>query len=167
MAISATADVPPTVLKNMPYEFDAVIEASGSGGAYVTIPADAPEVFNRRGQVRVLAAFDGVPYRGSVTTMGGIRLLIILKDIREQIGKQPGDTVRVGLAEDTAPRVVEVPDDFAAALGGAPAARAAFDDFSYTHRKEYVQWIEDAKKPETRARRIAKALEMLARGEKR
>jgi uncharacterized protein YdeI (YjbR/CyaY-like superfamily) len=65
---------------------------------------------------------------------------------------------------DTAPRTVEVPPDLKKALGANKAAHAAWDKYSYTHRKEFAQWVTEAKKPETRARRLEKAMEMLAAG---
>ena len=72
-----------------------------------------------------------------------------------------GDEVEVELTLDTAPREVEVPADLAEALAADPAARNVFDGLPFTHRKEYVRWIEEAKKPETRVNRVAKTLEKL------
>jgi uncharacterized protein YdeI (YjbR/CyaY-like superfamily) len=85
----------------------------------------------------------------------------MLKSIRGQLGKGDGDAVTVTVERDTAERTVEVPADFAAALEEA-GLRTAFDALTFSHRREHVNAINDAKKPETRARRIAKALEMLA-----
>ncbi len=75
-----------------------------------------------------------------------------------------GDTVTVILEVDTAPRVVKVPPDFKNALATNKAARERWEISSYTHRKEFADWITGAKQPETRARRLAKAVEMLAAG---
>lgn len=147
------------------HAFDAVIEAAG-GGAFVTIPFDVEQAFGKK-RVPVQATFDGEPYRGLVARMGGeCHLLIVRKDIRERIGKQPGDTVHVTLAEDTEPRVVEVPPDLRTALDADAEAAATFDRLSYTHRREYVEWIEDAKREETRRNRVAKAVGMLREGKK-
>jgi len=115
----------------------------------------------------VVATFDGIPYRGTAVRMGGPQhILVVLKAIREQLGKGPGDTVKVTLEEDTAPREVEVPADFRQALGAHPASAAFFDGLAYSHRREYVRWIEDAKREETRRSRIEKAIGMLADGKK-
>ncbi len=84
----------------------------------------------------------------------------VLKSIRSELGKGDGDAVTVTVERDSGERVVDVPEDLAAALAGA-GLREAFDGMSYSHRREHVNAINDAKKPETRARRIAKALEML------
>ena len=78
-----------------------------------------------------------------------------------EAGVTQGDTVRVELVRDDEPRTVEPPADLAAALVAAPEVEAAFAVLSFTHRREYVRWIEEATRPETRARRIAKAVELL------
>jgi hypothetical protein len=145
--------------------FDAEIYASG-GGAFVTVPFDVEAAFGGK-RVKVKATFDGEPYRGLVTRMGGEHhILIVVKEIRQKIGKQPGDTVHVTVEEDTEPRVVEIPDDLRAGLDGDAAAAAVFDGLSYTHRKEYVDWITGAKREETRRNRIEKAVGMLREGRK-
>ena len=112
------------------------------------------------GRIPVRATFDGVAYRGSIASMGGCMALGILKSIRSELGKGAGDPVTVTLVRDAAERTVEVPADLAAALQEA-GLRKAFDALSYSHRREHVNAINDAKKPETRVRRISKALEML------
>lgn len=136
-----------------------MIEEAGRGGAVVEVPFDAKDIFGS-GRPKVVATFDGVSYRGSIASMGGRYLLGIRKDIREAIAKGPGDTVRVTVAADTAPRTVAVPADVAAALADA-GRRGSFDALSYTHRREHIEAIEEAKRPETRARRIARLLEAL------
>lgn len=150
----------------MPHTFTAVIEAADQGGAFVTVPFDVEAAFgSKRPPIR--ATFDGVPYRGTLVRMGGPdHILIIRKAIRAQIGKQPGDAVEVTVALDDQPRTVTVPEDLAAALAPHADARAFFDSLSYTHQKEYVQWIEEAKRDETRQRRIENAVTMLQDGKK-
>lgn len=140
--------------------FTATIQASGRGGAYVVVPFDVEAAFGQK-RVKVQATFDGVPYRGSLVRMGSPEhILIVRKDVRERIGKDVGDAVAVTVAKDTAPRTVDVPDDLAAALREA-GLDEGFAALAYTHRKEYVQWIEEAKRPATRARRIAQTVERL------
>lgn len=149
------------------HAFTAPIERVESGGAYVTVPFDVEAAFGKK-RVPVRATIDGVEYRGSLVRMGGpCHVFGVTKAIREQLGKQPGDLVEVVLQEDTEPREVEVPADFAAALAAQPAAEAHFNALAYTHKREYVEWIADAKRPETRERRIAKAVELLGEGKKR
>jgi len=149
------------------YTFSANIESGGGGGAYVTVPFDVERVFGKK-RVPVNATIDGAPYRGSLVRMGGeCHVLGVLKEIRERIGKQVGDVVEVAVEEDTAPRVVDVPGDLAAALRQEPVAAREFEAFSFSHQREYVDWIAAAKKPTTRERRIRQAIEMLSRGERR
>lgn len=146
--------------------FSAPLEQADSGGAYVTVPFDVEAVFGKK-RVPVSATIDGVPYRGSLVRMGGsCHVLGVLKDIRTRIGKQIGDVVEVVVEEDTEPREVAVPVDFAEALHAAPDAARVFEALAYTHKREYVRWIEEAKQAETRSRRIATAIEKLTRGEK-
>jgi len=137
----------------------------GKGGALVVIPFDVREVYGTGGQVKVKATFDGESYRGSLAPMGGGRhVLGVRKAIRAAIGKDVGDRVEVVIERDTEPRSVETPKDLAAVLRKSKPARDRFEKLSYTHRKEYVRWIEEAKKPETRARRVEKAVAMLSEG---
>jgi hypothetical protein len=115
----------------------------------------------------VVATVNGYTWRTTVTRMGGEFLLGLKRAVREEAGVEAGDTVEVRLELDTAPREVEVPEALASALAEDPEARAAFDQLAYTHRKEYARWIEEAKRDETRRRRVAKALEMLRQGKTR
>ncbi len=145
------------------HKFTAVIQAGDGGGAWVDIPFDVEKTFGKK-RVPIRATIDGADYRGSLVRMGGdCHMLPILKAIREKIGKQPGDKVSVAVQEDTAPRKVKVPADVQKALRSNSRAAGFFDELAYTHQREYIQWIEAAKRPETRQRRIAQMLELLAR----
>jgi hypothetical protein len=137
--------------------FPAEIKSAGSG-AFVDIPFDVEAVFGRK-RVPVNATIDGEPYRGSVVRMGGdCHMLIVVKEIRERIGKSAGDTVEVTVEEDTAPRVVGVPEDLRLALSADEAVAAFFAGLAFTHQREHVQWIEEAKREHTRRNRIEKAV---------
>lgn len=146
-------------------EFDAEIEEARGGGAWVAVPEDMFALFGARARLKVKASFDGVPYRGSIVPMGGMHVLGVQKAIREAIGKSVGDTVHVAVEQDTEPREVELPEDLAEALAADPSARAFFERLSYTHQREYTEWIVSAKRTETRARRVQAAVERLSRGE--
>jgi uncharacterized protein YdeI (YjbR/CyaY-like superfamily) len=87
-------------------------------------------------------------------------MLGVLKAVREKIGKKVGDTVAVELWRDGAERTVELPAEFAARMK-REGLLAYFNGLSYTHQKEYVRWVSEAKLEETRARRLGKAMEML------
>jgi len=147
------------------YKFKATIEGTGgSGGAYVLFPFDAQTEFGTRAQIRVVASFDGVSYAGSLVKYGHPQhMLPILKNIRERIGKGPGDTVDVVIKRDESVRTVEVPPEFAK-LMKKEGVSATFEKLSYTHRKEYCRWITEAKKEETRQARLTKAVAMLKKG---
>lgn len=143
------------------YNFRAVIEDAGGGGAFVRIPFEVEQVFGRK-RVPVKATIDGQPYRGTLVRMGGsYHILGVLKEIRLKIAKDCGNEVEITLEEDIEPRLVEVPPDFQQALDMEPAAQAAFQKMSYTRRKEYVNAILGAKREETRRSRIVKSIKML------
>jgi uncharacterized protein YdeI (YjbR/CyaY-like superfamily) len=104
---------------------------------------------------------NGYTWRTSVVRMGGEFMLGLNREVREGAKAEAGDEVDLELELDTQPREVEVPPALAAALAGDAEALAAFQKLSYTHRKEYARWVEEAKKDETRDRRVAKTLEQL------
>ncbi|MGH9039565.1 MAG: YdeI/OmpD-associated family protein [Acidimicrobiia bacterium] len=143
--------------------FGAKLMAADRGGAYVEVPPEVVAALGGKGRIPVRATFDGLGYRGSIVSMGAGagRVLGVLKSIRDQLGKGPGDLVTVTVEADSAERAGAVPDDLAAALDGA-GLRAAFDGLSFSHRRECVVWIEEAKRADTRARRVAGTLERLA-----
>ena len=132
---------------------------------------DVPETVSRtlgqRGRVPVRASVNGVAFTSSLmpTAEGGHCLGVTKAQLREA-GAAQGDAVQVELALDTTPRVITPPDDFARALQAAPEARSVFEGLSYTHRREYVRWIESAKREATRQRRVEGAIELLQRGVK-
>jgi Bacteriocin-protection, YdeI or OmpD-Associated/Domain of unknown function (DUF1905) len=100
-------------------------------------------------------------YRSTVAPMGGVFLIGVSAENRQAAGVSAGDEIDVDIALDTEPREVTVPADFAKALDADAAAKQRFEALSYTHRREHVRAIEDAKTDETRQRRIAKAIAML------
>jgi hypothetical protein len=149
-----------------PLKFEAQLTGRGPGGAwtYLSIPFSVPEVFGRKGQVPVRATINGFAFRNSLMPRRGVHILGVGKDILEGAGVAPGDTVQVEVAFDDAPRTVAIPADLQAALEKASPQAKAFAALSYSHKKEYADWIESAKKAETRVKRIERALEMLTAG---
>ena len=115
----------------------------------------------------VVASVNGYTWRTSVMRMGGEFLVGLNRAVRQEAGVEAGDTVDVALELDTAPREVVVPAALADALTADPDARAAFDRLAYTHRKEFAQWIDEAKRDDTRERRVVHALQMLHEGKTR
>lgn len=112
----------------------------------------------------VKATVNGYTWRGNVARMGGEFLVGLSKAVRTAAGVQAGDQVQVELELDTQERTVDLPDQLSAALAADAEAKAGFDGLSYTHRKEYARWIAESKKPQTRDRRLAQALEQLREG---
>ena len=144
--------------------FDAILIQSGEiDAAYIDFPYLVEEVFGKKGMIKVKVVFDHlVPYRGILANMGtGCHILIVRKDIRAKMKKRFGDTIHVCLSQDTEERTVEIPDDITLVFKNFPSHNFTFQALSYTHRKELISWITDAKKPETRERRIAKMLLIL------
>ena len=142
--------------------FVATLEQHGSG-TVVVVPFDLKEAFGS-GRPPVRATVNGYTFRTTLFTMGGHALLGLNRDVREAATVEPGQEVSVELERDDEPRTLEVPSDLAAALDADPVVRETFDGLSYTHRKEYVRWIEEAKRTETRTRRVEKSVEMLREG---
>ena len=141
--------------------FNALIEDAGGGGAFVRIPFDVEQTYGKK-RVKVRADIEGETYRGSLVRMGtDCHILGIRKDIRLKIGKTIGDTVHISLQEDLEPREVEIPHDLMEALSSDPQAYSAFKKLAFSHQRESVQWIEQAKRPQTRQKRIARTLVML------
>jgi hypothetical protein len=144
--------------------FTAIIQNAGGGGAYVEVPFAVEKEFGSK-KPKVKALIEGIPYRGILTRMGTeCHILGIRKEIREQLGKTFGDNVTVSVESDTEPRVIEVPADLKEAFEAEKEAQAFFEKLSYTHQREYVTWITEAKREETRQNRIVKTIEMLEKG---
>jgi hypothetical protein len=142
--------------------FRATVVASGRGGGHlVEVPPDAVTRLGGKGRLPVRVTFDGIAYRGSIVTMGGVKMLGVTKAILAEAGKAQGDTLTVVVRNDEEPRVVEVPDELAKAFRSSKVAREFFGSLSYSHQREYVGYITEAKKPETRARRVARTIDML------
>jgi hypothetical protein len=148
------------------HTFTAPIKNAGGGGAFVEIPFDVEKEFGSK-KPKIKAMIEGVPYRGTLVRMGSeSHMLIILKGIREQIGKDFGDEIKVTLEPDTESRVIEVPADLLKQFKANKDAKVFFDKLAYTHQKEYVRWIEEAKRDETRQARVIKTIEMLKQGKR-
>ena len=146
------------------YRFRAKIEASDGGGAFVLFPYDTETEFATKGKVPVKAMLEGVPYTGSLMTCGGVHhMLAVVKEIREQTGKRPGDMIAVEVWKDEALREVEIPAAFEKLLK-REGLLLFFERLSFTNRREYCRWVSEAKKEETRVKRLEAAVVMLKKG---
>jgi len=131
------------------------------GDRGVVVPFDAKAEFGEA-RAPVAGTINGTAFRGRLMVYGGVTYLGFRKEIRDAAGGiEPGDPVEVVIGRDDAPREVEVPPALASALERDAKARSVFESLAFTHRKEYADWIAEAKREETRARRVDRALTML------
>jgi Bacteriocin-protection, YdeI or OmpD-Associated/Domain of unknown function (DUF1905) len=145
--------------------FETVLHRPEGEGSttFIEIPVDVRAVFGRA-RPPVTVTINGYTYRSTVAVYGDGYFLPVNKVNRTGAGVDAGDRVTVELASDTAERTVDVPDDLAEALLADPDVNERFDGLAYTHRVEYVRWVTEAKKPETRQRRIAETVSRLREG---
>ena len=136
------------------------MQVEGKTATYFEIPLDVREVFSRA-RPPVRATINDHTFRSTVAVYGGRYFLPLNKSNREAAGVVARDVIEVELQADEEARAVVVPDDLASALEGSPEARAAFETLSYSHQREHVEHITEAKKSETRRRRIERTLERL------
>ncbi len=143
--------------------FRAVLQPDPTGtGTFVEVPRDVNEELGLKGRPKIQAVIAGQSYRGSLMPLGdGTYCLGVLKAIQQAAGVKRGDTITVALELDTAPRTVEAPADLAKLLARDRKAAAAWDRLSFTNKKEMARGLEEAKRPETRERRLRAALEKL------
>jgi Bacteriocin-protection, YdeI or OmpD-Associated/Domain of unknown function (DUF1905) len=144
--------------------FTATLAARGPAAAVVLDDDQVAAVGDGAKRFAVQATVNGYTWPTTVTRMRGEFLVGLSRAVREAAGVEAGDTVEVALELDTAPRTVDVPPALVDALAGDPAAAAAFDGLAFTHRKEFARWVAEAKKDETRDRRLVRVLEMLRDG---
>jgi hypothetical protein len=109
--------------------------------------------FGRKNRVPVVATINDYTWRTSLAPMGGCHVLPVNADVRKGARVKPGDAISVTMREDLTERTIDVPDDLAAALAAA-GMRATFDAMAFTHRKEWIRAVLDAKREETRVNRI-------------
>ena len=130
------------------------------GNGFVELPFDVRQEFGKaRPPVKI--SIKGCSYRSTVCVYGGKYLVPLRKDRQEAAGVKPGDIVKVTVAPDEEERTVQPPSDLKAALSENASAKARWEKLSFTQKRELAEAILDAKKPDTRARRLKKTLEML------
>jgi hypothetical protein len=139
----------------------ATLVPRGPAAAFILDDEQVATVGEGAKRFPVVATINGHPFRLSVARMGGEFLLGLRREVREQAGVEAGDVVDLRLELDSAPREVEVPPALATALAADLGAKARFDGLAFTHRKEFARWVEEAKREETRERRVEQALEMI------
>jgi hypothetical protein len=150
-----------------PLRLTAVLEPRGPAGAFVLTDEQADALGGGRKAFPVSVTVNGTTLPLRLARMGGENLVGLSKAARQAASVELGATYDVELVADAGERTVEVPDDLAAALAADPAARTAFDALAYSHRKEYVRWVTEAKREQTRADRVAKTVEKVRAGQPR
>lgn len=131
------------------------------GSAFMVFDFDVPAVFGTKGRVPVVLSIDGKRFRRSLSRYAGEYMMVFNAELRDATGYRAGDTIQITIERDIDPRVVELPNDVSDALDAA-GLRDAWNAWSYSHQKEDMAWIDDAKRPETRQKRIAKLIEVLS-----
>jgi hypothetical protein len=144
--------------------FESTVELGGKTATGIPVPDDVVAGLGGSNRPPVTITVNGYRYRTTAVRMGGRFLVPLSAEHREAAGLAAGDSVTVDIALDTAPREVVLPPDLESAMDDA--ARTAYDGLSYTHRKEWVRWVEEAKRPETRATRVEKTVAGLREGKK-
>ena len=145
-----------------PHKFEVkLLGQEGYDIAALKPPFDVVEVFQRKGRVPVKGTINGFPFRSSLMNMGEGHMMVVNADMRAWAKCKAGDTVSVVMELDTEKRTVELPAYLAEIIGANHKTKEAWEKLSFTHQKEHVRAIEQAKRPETREKRIAAMLEML------
>jgi hypothetical protein len=127
------------------------------------MPFDLEDAFGRA-RPPVEVTIRGHTWRTTPGVYDGVGHIVVNRAVKTATGADAGDRVRVTMELDTKPRTVRVPPDLRAALAEDPAVRCAFAKLSFTHRREYVEWVEEAKRPGTRARRITTTVDRVREG---
>lgn len=138
----------------------------GSSVAGFSAPFNVMETFGTRARVPVRGTINGFPFRSSLMPMGGCHRMVVNRTLREGAHCKAGDTVEIELQRDREIREVEAPPDLARALAKHTKAQQHWEQLAFTHKKEMAKWIVEAKKEETRTRRLAKVMQVLKAGTK-
>ena len=143
-----------------------LVGQEGSSVAAVNAPFDVKEVFGTIARVPVRGTINGFPFRSSLMPMGGCHYMAVNRTMREGAGCKAGDIVTVVMERDTAPRVVAIPAVLKKALAKSKTAQANWKKYSFSNQKEMVLAITGAKQEETRARRLARIVDIVTNGKK-
>lgn len=143
-----------------------LLEKQGNKRAwtFIEIPFSVKKVFKSNRRVPVKGTIDGIPFKSSILSQGDdVYFLFVSQPIRKAIGKEVGDSVILTIEKDNEARTVQIPNDILESFALFPEILNTFERFSYSHKKEIVEWICDSKKIETRANRISKAINILSK----
>ena len=144
--------------------FRTTLMQGGKTATGIAVPTGIVEALAAGRRPAVSVTLNGYTYRSTIAARGGEFLIPVSAEVRRQAGVTAGDEVDVDVQLDTEPRQVAVPDDLSHALGADAEAARTFEGLPYSHQRSYTDWIESAKKAETRERRVQQAVEMLRSG---
>jgi hypothetical protein len=155
------------VMPTKKLQFTAKLEGkAGSSVAWLNAPFDVPETFGTRARVPVRGTINGFPFRSSLMPMGGCHGMAVNRTMRAGAKAKAGDVVEVVMERDEEERTVEAPPELKKELAKSKTAQANWEKLSFTHKKEMALSIREAKQEETRARRLAKVMQILRTGAK-
>jgi hypothetical protein len=143
------------------HSFTALIKRVDPGWHFIDLPFDTKDVYGKASRIPVNALVDGLTFRTSLLPGTEGHYMVINEAMRAATGKSLGDTIAVEIDAGDAPREVTVPVDLQQALHKDKMAMGRYMALAYSHRKRYIEWVEGAKKPETRAKRIARLMDEL------
>jgi hypothetical protein len=154
----------------MKQKFEAKLIGRGPGNAwtFLPIPFDVQKTFGSKARVAVVGTINGFPFRNSLMPEGdGTHAMMVNKELQKGANATAGDMVAVVIDLDKTPRTVTVPDDLKVILAEHKPAETAFAKLAYSHKKAFLDWIDSAKRPETRVKRLKETIDMLEAGKRR
>lgn len=155
-------------MKSRQYKYATYLFSPERGGVYAGFPFDGLNEFGKRGPVRVVCNIDGYQMKCSLLPMGdGSHAIHIKKDLRKLLGKEEGDKVELVIEQDLSPRIVVIPEDIQWLLDDDPELKEKFEKLTISYKEAIIAYIDQAKLPETRAKRIGQLLERVRLGFRR
>ena len=150
-----------------PFQFRVKLEgAEGMEIASMRPPFDVPTVFGTKARVPVRGTVNGFPFRSSLCNMGDGHMMVVNKQMREGANCKAGDIVEFVLQRDRDDRIIEVSPEIKKVIASNKAAETTWNSLSYTHQKEWVRAIGEAKREETKQARIKKMMDALKAGKR-
>src|SRR4051794_3025781 len=139
-------------------EIITILEPRGPAGAIVLDDAQVAEIGGGAKVFPVKVTVNGTPVQLRLPRMGGENKIGVRKEIPTQLGGGIGDELHAIIERDDEPREIAIPDELQQALDANPEAKQAFERLAPTHRKEHARAVADAKRPETRQKRVQAVL---------
>ena len=155
-------------MKPKQYKYKTILFAPERGGVYAGFPFDGLKEFGKRGPVRVNCRIGSIEIKCSLLPMGdGSHAIHVKKDLRKAIGKDVGDEVEMIIEQDLSPRIVIIPEDIQWLLDDDPVFKEKFDKLTISYKESIIAYIDQAKLPETRAKRIGQMIDRIKSGLRR